>query len=139
MFGGHPKGSVRNRRHLGTRVERREKILPTIAYGYTEFYGDYRGTISNVSRKPAGRSTVTSDVKKQLELLFGENYELSNGSDRPAVHGILIDALDECRNHRDGSKTADERRALLRCLIGLTKSNSWVKVLITSRREPDIE
>lgn len=116
------------------------RMLPTIAYGATEYYGDYRAVLSDVVKKPEGRSILTGDVKKQFELLFGESYELisPSGSSRPIVHVILIDALDECRNHHDEAKTAAERRALLRVLLDLANKLSWIKVIITSRPEPDI-
>lgn len=116
------------------------KILTTIAYRLTEYYGDYRGFISDSVDQPKGISVLTGDVKKQSELLFGKAYELisPDGAHRPTVHVILIDALDECRNHRDGGRTNSERRALLRSLIALANNIPWIKVLITSRPEVDI-
>lgn len=116
------------------------RILATIAYNFTEYYGDYRGLVSDLVDQPAGRSVLTGDVKKQSELLFGKKYELiaPKGANRPTVHIILIDALDECRNHRDRGKTMDEHRALLRFLIELADKISWIKVLVTSRPDPDI-
>lgn len=90
------------------------RILPTISYSLAEFYGDYRGTILDAVEKFTGRSILTGDVEKQFELLFGKAYSLilPKESGRPSIHVILIDALDECRNHRDESKTIQERRAL---------------------------
>lgn len=116
------------------------KILTTIAYRMTEYYGDYRGFISDRVDQPEGLSVLTGDVKKQCELLFGKTYELISpqGAHRPSVHVILIDALDECRNHRNNAKTISERRELLHSLIGLADAIPWIKVLITSRPEPDI-
>lgn len=60
------------------------------------------------------------------------------GAHRPPVYVILIDALDECRSHHDGGKTADERRALLDFLLYFANTTAWIKVLITTRPEPDI-
>lgn len=79
-------------------------------------------------------------MKKQYELLLGKFFELisPNGSSRPTVHVVLIDAFDECRNHRDEGKTTTERCALLRVLLNLATNVLWIKVIITSRREPDI-
>lgn len=116
------------------------RILTTISYRLTEYYGDYRSLISDLVDQAMGLSILTGDVKKQGELLFGKAHELISpeGANRPAVHVILIDALDECRNHRDGGKTSSERRALLHSLLGLANTIPWVKVLITSRPEPDI-
>ena len=116
------------------------RILTTISYIFTEFYGDYRGSISDLVSRPSGRSILTGNVRKQCELLFGKTYELISpeGAKRPGVHVILIDAFDECRNHRDGRKTIDERCALLELLLEFANKIPWIKVLITSRPEPDI-
>lgn len=116
------------------------KILTTIAYRLTEYYGDYRGFISDFVDQPKGMSVLTGDVKKQSELLFGKAYELISpkGVNRPTVHVILIDALDECRNHLDGGKTSDERRVLLDFLLDFANTIPWIKILITSRPEPNI-
>lgn len=116
------------------------QILTTISYSFTECYGDYRGSISNIVDQPTGRSVSTGDVKKQSELLFGKTYELifPKRANRPSIHVILIDAIDECRSHRNEGKTADERRALLHFLIGLADAVPWIKVLITGRPEPEI-
>ena len=52
------------------------RILTTISYIFTEFYGDYRGSISDLVSRPSGRSILTGDVRKQCELLFGKTYEV---------------------------------------------------------------
>lgn len=116
------------------------KILTTIAYSLAEYYDDYRGFLSDLINKPSGRSALTGDVRKQSELLFGKAYEQVSpeGARRPSVHVILIDALDECRNHRNEEKTAHERRVLLCILLSLADVAPWIKVIITSRPEPDI-
>lgn len=116
------------------------RMLTTIACGVTEYYPDYRAVLFDVVSKPAGHSILTGDVTKQSEFLFGVSHELISPSEsnRPAVHVILIDALDECRNHHDEDKTVSERRALLWALLGLANHISWIKVIITGRPEPDI-
>lgn len=118
------------------------RILPTICYDFTKYYGDYRGKISSLLQSPERRSIATGGIRTQSELLFGgsPSYDVvfPTGAHRPPVHAILIDALDECRNHHDGGKTADERRALLDFLLYFANTTAWIKVLITTRPEPDI-
>lgn len=113
-----------------------QRILPTICYDLTQFYGDYRGTISNVVGQPEGRSISSGDVASQSKLLFGlsPSYEVISPGDahRPPLHVILIDALDECKDAR-------QRCALARFLLDLASNVVWIKVIITSRRESDID
>lgn len=112
-----------------------QHILPTICYDLTQFYDDYRGTISNIVDQPTGRSISTGDVASQSELLFGcsPTYNVISpmGARRPPIHVILIDALDECRNIR-------QRSALAKFLRDLADAVPWIKVIITSRYESDI-
>lgn len=88
-----------------------QHILPTICYDLTQFYDDYRGTISNIVDQPTGRSISTGDVASQSELLFGcsPTYNVISpmGARRAPIHVILIDALDECRNSRQRSALAE--------------------------------
>lgn len=92
------------------------------------------------SRQQRAGQSGGGDIKTQSELLFGKTFELvsPDGARRPPIHVILIDALDECRNFRDGATTSDERRSLLDFLLTFANSTSWVKVLISSRPVPDI-
>lgn len=112
-----------------------QRILPTICYDLTRYYGDYQGTISDVSKQPEGRAITTGDVARQMELLFGVSPSYSvispAGACRPLVHVILIDALDECKDVR-------QRGVLAQSLGDLVKAVPWIKVIMTSRRESDI-
>lgn len=112
-----------------------QRILPTICYDLAQFYGDYRGAVSDIVDQPEGRSISTGDVASQSEMLFGESpaYNVISpaGVRRPPVHAILIDALDECQNVR-------QRSALAAFFRDLANSVPWIKVIMTSRREPDI-
>lgn len=112
-----------------------KRILPTICYDLTRYYGDYQGTVSDVAKQPEGRSITTGDVATQIELLFGvsPSYSVVSpvGAHRPPLHVILIDALDECKDTR-------QRSAFARFLRDLAKVVPWIKVIITSRHESDI-
>lgn len=112
-----------------------QRILPTVCYDFTQFYGDYRGAVSNIVDRPAGRSIPTGDVTSQSELLFGKSpsYDVISPANvrRPHVHVILIDALDECKDAR-------QRSALAHFFRDLANNVRWIKVIISSRREPDI-
>ena len=52
------------------------KILPTLAYFFSETYDDYFGFISDLIHKQEGRSVLTGGIKRQSELLFGKTFEL---------------------------------------------------------------
>lgn len=110
-------------------------ILPTICYSFTRLYDDYHGNISNITKQQEGLSITTGDVSTQMELLFGESpsYEVVSPkrANRPRVHVVLIDALDECNDIR-------ARSALAKHLRDLANGVSWIKVIITSRPVPDI-
>jgi len=112
-----------------------QRILPTICYDLTRFFGDYRGAISELVKRPEGRSITTGDVATQMELLFGKSpsYKMicRAGGHRPPVHVILIDALDECKDVRERSVLAGRMR-------DLANDVPWIKVIITSRPESDI-
>lgn len=112
-----------------------QRILPTICYDLTRYYGDYQGTVSNVANQPDGRSILTGDVATQIELLFGESpvYGIISPKHarRTLIHVILIDALDEC-------KDALQRSALAGFLRDLAYNVPWIKIIITSRHESDI-
>lgn len=118
------------------------RIPMTISYRFTEYFGDYHSFVSNLVDQPEGRSILAGDVRSQFKALFGDSslYEIISPEHarRPPVHVILIDALDECRNHRDEGKTADERRILLDFLLNIANTVPWVKFIVTSRPEPDI-
>lgn len=112
-----------------------QRILLTLCYDLTQFYGDYRDLISDIVDQPTGRTILTGDVSCQSELLFGESPKFSvispAGARRPPIHVILIDALDECIGTR-------QRCSLANFLRGLAEAVPWIKVIITSRRESDI-
>lgn len=117
------------------------RILTTISYRLTEYCGNYRSAIADLAdHQSKGLSVLTGDMKKQSELLFGKRYELISlgRANRHKFLVILIDALDECRNHRDGGKTSHERCALLEFLLNFANFVPWIKVIITSRPELDI-
>lgn len=106
-------------------------ILPALCYDLMRSYDDYRDTISDIVDQLTGRS-----VLNQSELLLGKSpsYSIISpvGAQRPSVHVILVDALDEC-------KVTSQRRALTKCLRNLADAVPWIKVIITSRRESDID
>ena len=111
-----------------------QRILSTICYDLTRYYSDYCGRVSNAVKQPEGRAITTGDVEAQMELLFGvsPSYRVVSPkhAQRPPVHVILIDALDECKNAR-------ERNALTRHLRDLADGVPWIRIIITSRPEAD--
>lgn len=75
------------------------------------------------------------------ELPFEQRYtclveqplnDLESNSCRPSsMLFLVVDALDECE--KDGN-----RRTLLKCLRAMSQAIPWLKIILTSRPEPDI-
>ena len=109
-----------------------KRVLTTIAYGFAQYYADYRGAVADLMQSPSGRAVATGNARKQSELLFGKSLEKLSpeGALRPRSHVLVIDALDECG-------TPSERRELVKQLFEMAKFVPWIKILVTSRPEPD--
>ncbi|KAF8600462.1 hypothetical protein BDV93DRAFT_476370, partial [Ceratobasidium sp. AG-I] len=93
--------------------------------------------------KPYGKAVAHAiENNSQLpELPFEQRYtclveqpihDLESNNCRPSsMLFLVVDALDECE--KDGN-----RRALLKCLRAMSQAIPWLKVILTSRPDPDI-
>jgi len=101
-------------------------ILPTLICNLAEILPPFRKIVANYLRKD--RNLTPESMKGALFLEFLD--KLPTGPNNPLV--FVIDAFDECGD--DGS-----RPALLKLLTSAAASTSWLKIIITSRPEDDIQ
>ena len=101
-------------------------ILPTLLYKLAGIFPPFRSIVANCLRND---SNLTSESMKDslfLDLL----RTLPHGPNHFLV--FVIDAFDECGNDRS-------RPSLLRLLTAAVSRASWLKIIITSRPEADIQ
>jgi hypothetical protein len=101
-------------------------ILPTLIYKLAEIFPPFRKIVANHLRNDP--NLTPESMKGSLFLDFLDN--LPHGPNNFLV--FVIDAFDECGNDRS-------RPALLRLLTSAAASASWLKIIITSRPEADIQ
>src|SRR5258706_599679 len=101
-------------------------ILPTLIYKLAEIFPPFRKIVANDLRSEQTLTSGSMDGSLFLDFLD----RLPHGPHNSLV--FVIDAFDECGNNRS-------RPALLRRLNGAAASASWLKIIITSRPEDDIQ
>jgi hypothetical protein len=101
-------------------------ILPTLIHKLAEIFPPFRTTVANCLRSDPNLTPESMKDSLFLDLL-------DNLPKRPNDFLVfVIDALDECGNNRS-------RPALLRLLTRATARAPWLKIIITSRPEADIQ
>jgi len=101
-------------------------ILPTLIYKLAEIFPPFRRVVANCLRNDP--NLTPESMKDSLFLDFLDN--LPHSPNHSLV--FVIDAFDECGNHRS-------RPALLRLLTGAAARALWLKIIITSRPEADVQ
>jgi hypothetical protein len=101
-------------------------ILPTLIYKLARTFPPFRTIVANRLRNDPN---LTPESMK--DSLF---FDLLDKLPKHPNHFLVfvIDAFDECGNNRD-------RPALLRLLTGAAARAPWLKIIITSRPEADIQ
>ena len=101
-------------------------VLPTLIYKLAGIFPPFRSKVADRLRND---SNLTPESMK--ESLF---LDLFQSLPRSPNHflAFFIDAFDECGNYRS-------RPALLRLLTSAAARVSWLKIIITSRPEADIQ
>jgi len=100
-------------------------ILPTLICRLAGVFPPFRSIVAKCLRNDANLTAVSmkdSLFPDLLHKLHGPNHSLV----------FVIDAFDECGDHRS-------RPALLKLLTSATARASWLKIIITSRPEADIQ
>src|SRR5258706_9995741 len=101
-------------------------ILPTLISKLAGVFPPFRSMVANRLRNDP--NLTPESMKESLFLDFFQNLPHS-----PSHFLVfVIDAFDECGNHRS-------RPALLRLLTSAAARVSWLKIIITSRPEVDIQ
>ncbi len=101
-------------------------ILPTLVYKLARILPPFRSIVASFLRSDPN---LTPDSMKD-SLFLDFFHDLPHGPSHFFV--FVIDAFDECGNHRS-------RQAILRLLTGAATRASWLKIIITSRPEADIQ
>jgi Cdc6-like AAA superfamily ATPase len=101
-------------------------ILPTLIYKLAGIFPAFRAIVANRLRNDL--SLTPKSMKYTLFLDFIRKVS------RHPKHTLVfvIDALDECGDDQS-------RSDLLKVLIGAAKQASWLKIIVTSRPEVDIQ
>src|SRR5258706_294085 len=101
-------------------------ILPTLIYNLAGIFPPFRSKVANRLRDDP--NLTPESMKESLLLDFFQNLP------RSPSHFLVfvIDAFDECGDYRS-------RPALLRLLTSVAARVSWLKIIITSRPEADIQ
>ena len=101
-------------------------IIPTLMYKLAENFPPFRKIMANDLRSDPNLTPESMKDSLFRDLLDNLPY----GPNNSLV--FVIDAFDECGDNRS-------RPALLRLLTGVSASASWLKIIITSRPEADIQ
>ena len=101
-------------------------IVPTLIYKLAEIFAPFRNTVANRLRSDPNLTSKSMKDTLFLDLI----RSLSCRPKHTLV--FVIDALDECGNTRS-------RPGILTVLTDVSAAAPWLKVIITSRHEPDIE
>jgi hypothetical protein len=102
-------------------------ILPTLIYKLTEISPTFQTRVAERLRDKPNMTTESMDGTHFLDFILsmpGQNNEHSRA--------FVIDALDECGDNRS-------RQDVLKALTDIAARAPWLKIIITSRPEADIE
>ena len=103
-----------------------KNILPTLIYKLAGIFPSFRRRVANRLRQ--NPNLTPESIQDSFFLDVFQN--LPHSPSHSLV--FVIDALDECGNHRS-------RPTLLRLLTSAVARVSWLKIIITSRPEADIQ
>jgi len=101
-------------------------VLPTLIYKLAEIFPPFRSIVANCLRNDPYLTPESMKDSLFLDLL-------DRLPKRPTDFLVfVIDGFDECGDHRS-------RPPLLKVLTGAATRTSWLKIIITSRPEADIQ
>jgi hypothetical protein len=102
-------------------------ILPTLIYKLAEIIPTFRRMVAERLRSKPNLTTESMDDTDFLDLILS-----MPGQPNEHSRAFVIDALDECGDNRS-------RPDVLKALTDVAARAPWLKIIITSRPEADIE
>ena len=102
-------------------------ILPTLLYKLTEVSSTFRNIVAERLRNNPNMTTESMKDTYFLDFILS-----MPGQPNERSLAFVIDALDECGNNQS-------RQDVLKALTGAVALAPWLKIIITSRPEADIE
>jgi hypothetical protein len=102
-------------------------ILPTLIYKLSETSSTFQALVAERLRSKPNLTTESMDVTHFLDFILSMPGQLNEHS-----RAFVIDALDECGNN-------NSREDVLKALTDVAAQAPWLKIIITSRPEADIE
>ncbi|TFK67091.1 hypothetical protein BDN72DRAFT_114530, partial [Pluteus cervinus] len=108
------------------------QLLRNICYRLALVYRPFGQQVSKVIESDPHFGSGADTISSLFQKLLKQPLKLLTDKPTMAPFVVVVDALDEC------GKKAD-RIELLKCLLELTTVGNWIKVFITSRKNPEIE
>jgi hypothetical protein len=103
-----------------------KSVLPTLICQLATAWGPYRKLVADKLRKDPRLNRDSAGYELFSKLL----ESLQSHPSHPII--LLIDAFDECGDNKT-------RSAVLKGLLDAASQTSWLKIVVTSRPEQDIE
>lgn len=103
------------------------RLLPTLSYTLAKQHPGYGRAIVKTLVDPDYEGIASDNLQEQFAVLFRRLLPVLHPS--RDVFVFIIEALDECGSARDQETIAQH-------LLELGDSLPWIKVLVTSRKEP---
>ncbi|QRV93344.1 hypothetical protein RhiJN_21362 [Ceratobasidium sp. AG-Ba] len=107
------------------------RALATIAYSLSVRWEAYGVALMKALQDEA--ELHTRQIRQRYEVMLGRPLRILAETQRPKdAMVIVVDALDECERE-------ESRKQLLGCLQDMSQIAPWLKVLVTSRPDSDIQ
>jgi Cdc6-like AAA superfamily ATPase len=104
-------------------------VLPKIAADLSNSFPQFAKIIAAALSDDPNLATTEAMTRQFADLFKGPLVKLSKSNRDPFV--IVVDALDEMG-------TDDDRRRLITILYEMSELTPWLKIILTSRPDPDI-
>ncbi|TFK66566.1 hypothetical protein BDN72DRAFT_823235 [Pluteus cervinus] len=108
------------------------QLLKNICYRLAAVHKPYGILVAEIIKEDPHFGSGVDTVATLFQKLFEQPLQKLDDKLLKTALVIVIDALDEC-----GS--AGERVGIISCLLQLKQHCSWIKVLVTSRKNPEIQ
>ena len=112
--------------------ERRDsqQVLTTIVYGLSSRHSGYAKRVADAIQEDP--RLCNSPIQMQFDNLVKTPLEILSKATLATNLVVVVDALDECG-------TYESRRQLLAYLHRMSQLAPWLKIIVTSRSDPDIQ